>query len=111
MVCVKDDVEVEKLICDVYLFEEVGCFGFVFEKIFVVLVLCVVSELIILVIGIGVGGDVDGQVLVIQDMLGMNNGFCLCFFCCYVDFYMVMIDVISYYVLDVKNCDFLNEKE
>ena len=61
--------------------------------------------------GIGAGGDVDGQVLVIQDMLGMNNGFRPRFLRRYADLYTVMTDAISHYVSDVKNCDFPNEKE
>lgn len=69
------------------------------------------SELTIPVIGIGAGGDVDGQVLVIQDMLGMNNGFRPRFLRRYADLYTVMTDAISHYVSDVKNCDFPNEKE
>ena len=71
----------------------------------------VASELTIPVIGIGAGGDVDGQVLVIQDMLGMNNGFRPRFLRRYADLFTVMTDAISHYVSDVKNCDFPNEKE
>ena len=62
-------------------------------------------------IGIGAGGHVDGQVLVIQDMLGMNNGFRPRFLRRYADLYTVMTDAISRYVSDVKNCYFPNEKE
>ena len=63
------------------------------------------------IIGIGAGGHVDGQVLVIQDMLGMNNGFRPRFLRRYADLYTVMTDAISRYVSDVKNCYFPNEKE
>ena len=63
------------------------------------------------VIGIGAGGDVDGQVLVVQDMLGMNNGFRPRFLRRYADLHTVMTDAISRYVSDVKNLDFPNEKE
>ena len=62
--------------------------------------------------GIPVMGHlVDGQVLVIQDMLGMNNGFRPRFLRRYADLYTVMTDAISRYVSDVKNCYFPNEKE
>ena len=71
----------------------------------------VASELTIPIIGIGAGGHVDGQVLVIQDMLGMNNGFRPRFLRRYADLYTVMTDAISRYVSDVKNCYFPNEKE
>ena len=60
---------------------------------------------------IGAGGDVDGQVLVVQDMLGMNNGFRPRFLRRYADLHTVMTDAISRYVSDVKNLDFPNEKE
>lgn len=62
------------------------------------------AELTIPIIGIGAGGHVDGQVLVIQDMLGMNNGFRPRFLRRYADLYTVMTDAISRYVSDVKNC-------
>ena len=107
----KDDAEAEKLIRDAHLLEEAGCFGLVLEKIPAALASRVASELTIPVIGIGAGGDVDGQVLVIQDMLGMNNGFRPRFLRRYADLYTVMTDAISHYVSDVKNCDFPNEKE
>ena len=99
----KDDAEAEKLVRDAHLLEEAGCFGLVLEKIPAALAGRVSHELSIPVIGIGAGGDVDGQVLVAQDMLGMNNG--------YADLYTVMTDAISRYVSDVKNLDFPNEKE
>ena len=72
---------------------------------------CPRGKLTIPVIGIGAGGDVDGQVLVVQDMLGMNNGFRPRFLRRYADLHTVMTDAISRYVSDVKNLDFPNEKE
>ena len=81
------------------------------EKIPAALAARVASELTIPVIGIGAGGDVDGQVLVVQDMLGMNNGFRPRFLRRYADLHTVMTDAISRYVSDVKNLDFPNEKE
>ena len=73
--------------------------------------LACLTNLTIPVIGIGAGGEVDGQVLVIQDMLGMNNGFRPRFLRRYADLHTVMTDAISRYVSDVKNLDFPNEKE
>ena len=71
----KGDAEAEKLIRDAHLLEEAGCFALVLEKIPADLAARVASELTIPVIGIGAGGAVDGQVLVVADMLGMTKGF------------------------------------
>ena len=105
------EAEADKLIRDAHLLEEAGCFAIVLEKIPATLAERVASELTIPIIGIGAGGHVDGQVLVIQDMLGMNNGFRPRFLRRYADLYTVMTDAISRYVSDVKNCYFPNEKE
>lgn len=86
------------MIRDAHLLEEAGCFALVLEKIPAALAKRVASELTIPVIGIGAGGDVDGQVLVIQDMLGMNNGFRPRFLRRYADLFTVMTDAISRYV-------------
>ena len=107
----KDDSEAEKLIHDAHLLEEAGCFAIVLEKIPAVLAERVANELTIPIIGIGAGGGVDGQVLVIQDMLGMNNGFRPRFLRRYADLHTIMTDAISHYIPDVKNLDFPNEKE
>lgn len=107
----KSEEEAEKLIKDAHMLEDAGCFALVLEKIPAELAARVAGELTIPVIGIGAGGDVDGQVLVIQDMLGMNNGFRPRFLRRYADLFTVMTDAISRYVSDVKNCDFPNEKE
>ena len=107
----KDEAEADKLIRDAHLLEEAGCFAIVLEKIPATLAERVASELTIPIIGIGAGGHVDGQVLVIQDMLGMNNGFRPRFLRRYADLYTVMTDAISRYVSDVKNCYFPKEKE
>ena len=63
------------------------------------------------VIGIGAGGGVDGQVLVIHDMLGMNNEFSPRFLRRYLNLYEQMTQAIGQYVSDVKSADFPNEKE
>ena len=107
----KDDAEADKLIRDAHLLEEAGCFAIVLEKIPATLAERVAAELTIPIIGIGAGGHVDGQVLVIQDMLGMNNGFRPRFLRRYADLYTVMTDAISRYVSDVMNSYFPNEKE
>lgn len=71
----------------------------------------VARELKIPVIGIGAGGAVDGQVLVVADMLGMSKGFSPRFLRRYADLHTIMTDAIGQYVTDVKSSDFPNEKE
>ena len=100
----KDDEEAEKLIRDAKLLEEAGCFAIVIEKVPAALAERVAKELTIPVIGIGAGGGVDGQVLVVADMLGMTNGFSPRFLRRYADLHTVMTNAISQYVEDVKNC-------
>ncbi|MCD8030315.1 MAG: 3-methyl-2-oxobutanoate hydroxymethyltransferase [Bacteroides sp.] len=107
----KDKDEADKLIRDAHLLEEAGCFGIVLEKIPAQLAARVASELTIPIIGIGAGGQVDGQVLVVQDMLGMSKGFSPRFLRRYADLHTVMTDAISQYVEDVKERDFPNEQE
>jgi 3-methyl-2-oxobutanoate hydroxymethyltransferase len=107
----KDDEEAEKLIRDAHLLEEAGCFGLVLEKIPAELATRVASELTIPVIGIGAGNGVDGQVLVVTDMLGMTNGFRPRFLRLYANLQEVMTSAIGRYVEDVKSGDFPNEKE
>ena len=107
----KDDAEAEKLIRDAHLLEEAGCFGLVLEKIPAALAERVAKELTIPVIGIGAGGNVDGQVLVVADMLGMTDGFRPRFLRRYADLHTVMKGAIGQYVEDVKSGDFPNENE
>lgn len=107
----KDDEEAEKLIKDAHLLEEAGCFAIVLEKIPATLAARVASELTIPIIGIGAGGQVDGQVLVIQDMLGMSQGFSPRFLRRYADLHTIMTNAIGQYIADVKSSDFPNEKE
>lgn len=106
----KDEEEARKLVSDAHLLEEAGCFSVVLEKIPAKLTQQVVSELRIPIIGIG-GGPADGQVLVVQDMLGMNNGFSPKFLRRYADLFTVITDAVGQYVTDVKSCDFPNDKE
>lgn len=107
----KEASEAEKLLRDSHLLEDAGCFGVVLEKIPAVLAARVASELTIPVIGIGAGGGVDGQVLVVADMLGMTKGFSPRFLRRYADLNTVMTDAIGQYVADVKSGDFPNESE
>jgi 3-methyl-2-oxobutanoate hydroxymethyltransferase len=107
----KDDEEAEKLVRDAHLLEEAGCFGIVLEKIPAKLAARVADELTIPIIGIGAGGQVDGQVLVIQDMLGMSQEFSPRFLRRYADLHTIMTNAIGQYITDVKTNDFPNEKE
>jgi 3-methyl-2-oxobutanoate hydroxymethyltransferase len=91
--------------------EEAGCSAIVLEKIPATLAAQVASELKIPIIGIGAGNGVDGQVLVIHDMLGMTNGFSPRFLRRYADLHSIMNGAVQQYVEDVKSGDFPNEKE
>ncbi|WP_281225829.1 3-methyl-2-oxobutanoate hydroxymethyltransferase [Flavobacterium aquiphilum] len=107
----KEEQEAEKLVEDAILLEQLGCFALVLEKIPAHLAEKVAKSISIPVIGIGAGGGVDGQVLVIHDMLGMNNEFSPRFLRRYMNLYEGMTSAISQYVTDVKSQDFPNEKE
>ena len=107
----REEAEANKLIADAKLLEEIGCFALVLEKIPATLAQKVASQLTIPVIGIGAGGGVDGQVLVMHDMLGINKGFSPRFLRRYADLSTVINDAVSHYISDVKECDFPNEKE
>jgi len=107
----KEEEEAEKLIEDAKLLEKLGCFAIVIEKVPAELAQKVAKSISIPVIGIGAGGGVDGQVLVIHDMLGMNNEFSPRFLRRYMNLYEGMTSAIGQYVADVKSQDFPNEKE
>jgi 3-methyl-2-oxobutanoate hydroxymethyltransferase len=107
----KEEEEAEKLISDAKLLESIGCFAIVIEKVPAHLAEKVAKSISIPVIGIGAGGGVDGQVLVIHDMLGMNNEFSPRFLRRYMNLYEEMTAAIGNYVTDVKSSDFPNEKE
>lgn len=107
----KEEAEAEKLIEDAKLLERIGCFALVLEKIPAALAEKVAKSISIPVIGIGAGGGVDGQVLVIHDMLGMNNEFSPRFLRRYLDLYEQMTKAIGNYVSDVKSADFPNKNE
>ena len=107
----KEEAEAEKLIRDAKMLEEAGCFGIVLEKIPAALAERVAKELTIPVIGIGAGGGVDGQVLVVTEMLGMTNDFSPRFLRRYADLLSIVTEAVGHYVEDVKSGDFPNEKE
>jgi 3-methyl-2-oxobutanoate hydroxymethyltransferase len=107
----KEDAEAEQLMEDAKLLESLGCFAIVLEKIPAHLAEKVAQSVSIPVIGIGAGGGVDGQVLVIHDMLGMNNEFSPRFLRRYLNLYEGMTSAISQYVEDVKSTDFPNANE
>jgi 3-methyl-2-oxobutanoate hydroxymethyltransferase len=107
----KEEQEAEKLVKDAKLLEKLGCFAIVIEKVPAYLAQEVAKSISIPVIGIGAGGGVDGQVLVIHDMLGMNNEFSPRFLRRYMNLYEEMTTAIGQYVTDVKSSDFPNEKE
>lgn len=107
----KEDEEAEKLMEDAILLEKAGCFALVLEKVPAKLAEAVAKKISIPVIGIGAGSDVDGQVLVIHDMLGMNHEFNPRFLRRYLDMYTEMKNAISQYSEDVKSGDFPNDSE
>ncbi len=107
----KEEQEAEKLIEDAQLLEKIGCFGIVLEKIPAALAQKVAESISIPVIGIGAGGGVDGQVLVVHDLLGMNNEFSPRFLRRYMNLYDGMTTSIGQYVDDVKTKDFPNLNE
>lgn len=107
----KEEAEAEKLVRDAHLLEEAGCFAVVLEKIPALLAERVSKELKMPTIGIGAGSGVDGQVLVVHDMLGITNDFSPRFLRRYADLNSIMSNAISNYVSDVKSQDFPNEKE
>jgi 3-methyl-2-oxobutanoate hydroxymethyltransferase len=108
----REEAEAEKLLSDAILLEQAGCFAIVLEKIPATLAAKVAKTVKIPIISIGAGGDVDGQVLVVHDMLGMNStGFSPRFLRKYADLYGIMTDAVKNYIVDVKSGDFPNEKE
>jgi len=107
----KEEAEAERLMEDAKLLEKLGCFALVLEKIPAALAEKVAKSISIPVIGIGAGGGVDGQVLVIHDMLGMNNEFSPRFLRRYLNLYEQMTAAIGNYVEDVKSKDFPNANE
>jgi 3-methyl-2-oxobutanoate hydroxymethyltransferase len=107
----KEDTEAKKLIADAKLLQDIGCFAIVLEKIPANLAEKIASSLNIPVIGIGAGVKVDGQVLVLHDMLGMNKEFSPRFLRRYLDLNDEITKAVSFYAKDVKDSSFPNDKE
>ncbi|WP_420601995.1 3-methyl-2-oxobutanoate hydroxymethyltransferase [Flagellimonas sp.] len=107
----KEEEEAQKLKEDAKMLEELGCFGIVLEKIPAKLAKEVAESVSIPIIGIGAGNGVDGQVLVVHDLLGMTHEFNPRFLRRYMNLYEDMGNAISQYVDDVKSRDFPNEEE
>lgn len=107
----KEDAAAEKLIADALALQQAGCFAIVLEKIPATLATKVSKTLEIPTIGIGAGAGCDGQVLVVQDMLGMNKGFSPKFLRKYADLNEVMTGALQAYISDVKSGDFPSASE
>lgn len=107
----KEDQEAMDLIEDAKMLERIGCFAIVLEKIPAKLAKEVAESVNIPIIGIGAGNEVDGQVLVLHDMLGMTHEFHPRFLRRYLNLYEEMTNAISKYVDDVKTLDFPNDNE
>jgi len=107
----KEEEEANQLIADAKLLEETGCFAIVLEKIPAHLAKKVAESVSIPIIGIGAGNGVDGQVLVVHDMLGINNEFNPRFLRKYNNLYEQMMTSFSRYIEDVKSGDFPNVDE
>ncbi|HEY0177091.1 MAG TPA: 3-methyl-2-oxobutanoate hydroxymethyltransferase [Pedobacter sp.] len=107
----KDEAEAEKLKIDARALQDAGCFALVLEKIPAALAKEVSESLDIPVIGIGAGQHCDGQVLVVNDMIGLTKGFKPRFLRQYVNLYEEILGAAQSYIRDVKAKDFPNEKE
>jgi 3-methyl-2-oxobutanoate hydroxymethyltransferase len=107
----REEAEAKKLMDDAKLLEELGCFAIVLEKIPASLAKMVSESVTIPMIGIGAGPNVDGQVLVVHDMLGINKEFSPKFLRRYADLNTIIEEAVGNYIRDVKNRNFPNEKE
>lgn len=107
----KESEEADRLIEDAKALEEAGCFAIVLEKIPAHLAAKVAKAVSVPIIGIGAGNGVDGQVLVVHDMLGINNEFNPRFLRKYHNLYEEMMGSFQRYIEDVKRGDFPNEDE
>ena len=107
----KEEVEAAKLIEDARLLQELGCFGIVVEKIPSALAQKVTQSIDIPVIGIGAGPHTDGQVLVSQDMLGVNKDFSPRFLRRYADLDSIISEAVRGYITDVKDNTFPSDGE
>jgi len=107
----KEKEEADKLISDALLLERIGCFAITLEKIPAKLAGEITEKVSIPIIGIGAGPYVDGQVLVMHDMLGINKNFSPKFLRRYEDLNTIITNAVANYISDVKNKSFPNENE
>ncbi|OBW43342.1 3-methyl-2-oxobutanoate hydroxymethyltransferase [Chryseobacterium sp. MOF25P] len=107
----KSEEEAQKLMADCLLMEELGAFGILLEKIPSALATEISQKIKIPTIGIGAGPGTDGQVLVIQDLLGMNKDFSPKFLRRYADLHTIITEATTHYIKDVKENSFPNENE
>ena len=107
----KEEEEAAQLLKDTQMLEQLGCFGIVLEKVPSALADQAAQSIKVPIIGIGAGNKVDGQVLVLHDMLGMNKEFSPRFLRRYLDLNQLLQKAISKYSADVKSMDFPNNNE
>lgn len=107
----KEEMEANRLLEDAKILEETGCFALILEKVPASLAKKVAQSISIPVIGIGAGSGVDGQVLVLHDMLGMTHEFNPRFLRRYMNLYEDMNSAIGNFITDVKSVDFPNSNE
>lgn len=107
----KQEAEADKLLTDARMLHDAGCFALVLEKVPAELAARVARELTIPIIGIGAGAGVDGQVLVLHDMLGMNQEFHPRFLRRYLNLHEQITQAIGQYITDVKEVHFPNREE
>lgn len=107
----KEEVEAEKLKSDAQILQDIGCFGIVLEKIPASLAKEVSESLHIPIIGIGAGPDVDGQVLVVHDMLGITQDFKPRFLRQYADLNKIIGGATTNFIKDIRSKDFPNKEE
>ena len=107
----REEEEAKLLIEDALLLQDAGCFALILEKVPAKLATNVAKNLDIPVIGIGAGGGVDGQVLVLHDMLGITQEFSPRFLRRYHNLHQEILNACSNFKKDVKSQDFPNKKE
>ena len=107
----KEEEEAAKLLKDAKLLEQAGCYAIILEKVPAILAQKVAESINIPVIGIGAGSGVDGQVLVLHDMIGMTHEFSPRFLRRYLNLFDDIKNAVGQYISDVKSVDFPNEKE
>jgi len=107
----KEESEAKRLLEDAILLDKLGCFGIVLEKIPAKVSKKVTNSVTAPIIGIGAGSEVDGQVLVTHDLVGLNSEFNPRFLRRYVNLDEIMSNAIKAYIKDVKSLDFPNKDE